>query len=109
MKIVAPPIKGFKYVVIAKNQPQYHPLPALVLDDGGVISRWKLNLIERLKVLCTGNVYLELLTFHNPVQPQHLTVNPKELLPENGRGMFKGTGEITAVDRIAKFNERKSQ
>lgn len=56
--------------IIAKNQPPYLPLPALVTEDGEVTSCWGLNLFERLKVLITGKIYFTLLTFNKSVQPQ---------------------------------------
>ena len=84
MKPVSPvlPHSDLPEVVYAKTQPQYLQLPAVNVGyaDGwgsgtrSVVSRWKLNLRERLWVLITGDVWVELLTFRKPVQPQKLTV-----------------------------------
>lgn len=68
--------KGFNKT-LAKNQPEYQPLPVLWEDDGQVTSCWKLTWKERLQVLLKGNIWLMQLTFNKPLQPQLLlTSNP---------------------------------
>lgn len=57
-------------MVIAENQDEYLSLPAFRSDDGTVVSCWKLSLLERLKVLFTGKMYLQILTFGGALQPQ---------------------------------------
>lgn len=72
MRPISPIIRGFESqeVVYAKDQPQYIPLPALPVDGGdGIITRWKLNWRERLRVLFLGDIYLRFLTFKRPLQP----------------------------------------
>ena len=64
----------------AKNQPPYLPLPAYRTDDGQVISCWGLSFRERLRVLLKGRVYLKLLTFNQPLQPQRISTNLNELI-----------------------------
>jgi hypothetical protein len=59
----------------AINQPQYRPLPTWRGDDGTVISCWKLTRKERLKLLFTGRIWLRVLTFNQPLQPQRLDVD----------------------------------
>lgn len=76
MKPVSPVIPGVPEVKIAEQQPEYETLPAIVTNDGYVISRWRLTLRERLIVLFEGNVYLSCLTFGRPVQPVDLQVTP---------------------------------
>jgi hypothetical protein len=61
--------KGFNKI-LAKDQPQYQPLPVLWEADGRVISCWKLSLKERLKVLFGGKLWLSQLTFNQKLQPQ---------------------------------------
>ncbi|MBU2685696.1 MAG: hypothetical protein KKF27_20835 [Gammaproteobacteria bacterium] len=56
-------------VTFAEDQPEYLPLPALKMPDGQVISCWNLTIIERLKVLLTGKIWLSVLTFNKPLQP----------------------------------------
>lgn len=76
-------------IVIAKNQPEYLPLPAYsnvgkVGDTtGGVIFCWRLSLKERIVLLFTGKLWHEVLTFHKPLQPQFLTTIKQEVLPDN--------------------------
>ncbi len=68
-------------IVFAKNQPEYQPLPALIIDtpSGEVISCWKLTLKERLKVLIFGRVWMSLMSFNKPLTPSYLAVNRKEV------------------------------
>ena len=68
-------------VVYAKDQPEYLPLPVLPVDDGGpqrIVSRWKLSWFGRLRVLLTGDVYLWVTTFGQPLQPLAMTTTPPE-------------------------------
>jgi len=62
---------GWNTVTWAKDQPEYRPLPALTEDGpyGRVISRWALSHRERELVAAGGDIYLELMTFHKPLQP----------------------------------------
>jgi hypothetical protein len=62
----------------AKNQPEYLPLPAHVDKEEGIVTTcWRLNYIERLKILFGGKMYLSTMTFNKPLQPQLLLVgNP---------------------------------
>jgi hypothetical protein len=61
-------------VVIAKDQPQYNPMPAHVDVGGMVTCKWKLTLRERLWVLLTGNLWHQIHTFGGALQPQRLQV-----------------------------------
>lgn len=70
MEPQSPVIKGFDEVVFAKDQPQYRPLPAIVCKDGTVITRWRLSIRERIKVLFSGSMYFAQLTFGDNLQPQ---------------------------------------
>lgn len=53
----------------AKNQKEYLPLPAYKNKDG-VVSCWKLSLLERIKILLKGKFYFSVYTFNKPLQPQ---------------------------------------
>lgn len=66
-------------IIFAKDQPEYLPLPAVVTDDGQVITRWRLTWRERLRVLWTGDLFLHQLTFGDRLQPQRPDVRPIEL------------------------------
>jgi len=72
--------------VFAKNQPQYFPLPVHHVGDeqGRVISCWLCGFRERLRILFTGHVYLSLLTFNHPLQPQRLSTKFAALTEKDG-------------------------
>ncbi len=58
--------KGYN-TIIAKDQPEYMPLPAFKNPDdlkGQVISCWKGNFLDRIIFLFTGKVWLSLLSFN---------------------------------------------
>ena len=66
-------------VVIAKNQPEYLPLPAHQFGDneGRIAFCWKMTWRERVRVLLTGTLWQQVLTFNQPLQPQKLeTIKP---------------------------------
>lgn len=67
--------------VYAKDQPEYMPLPALKIDgwEGHVVSCWKMSLKERIKVLFTGKVWLNLMSFNKPLTPSYMSVNRKDV------------------------------
>lgn len=56
-------------VVWAKNQPPYLPLPAYT-DEKETISCWKLSLIERIKIVINGKLWLRQMNFGDKLQPQ---------------------------------------
>ena len=67
-------------VTIAKDQPEYDPMPAHVTPDGTVTCCWRLSLLERLQVLFTGRIWHQILTFRSHLQPQLLqTTRPADL------------------------------
>jgi hypothetical protein len=63
-------------VIIAKDQPEYLPLPAHVFPgpDGRIACCWQLTWRERLSVLWRGVLWHQILTFGHPLQPQLLSV-----------------------------------
>ena len=69
--------------VIAENQDEYLDLPALKQPDdpkGTTITVWKGTFKDRLTFLCTGRVYLAILTFNNSIQPLRMSLRKWELL-----------------------------
>jgi hypothetical protein len=69
--------------VIAKDQPEYLPLPAhRVANDpsGRIVSCWKLTWRERLSILVHGVIWHETLTFYEPLQPQKLSARKPKFL-----------------------------
>jgi hypothetical protein len=69
-------------VIIAKDQPEYLPLPAHQFNDaaGTIAFCWKLNWRERPAVLFGGVIWHQVLTFNQPLQPQMLQVEKPEML-----------------------------
>ena len=65
-------------IVFAKDQPEYLPLPAFVVESAErpVTSCWGMTWRERLRVLFTGRVYFTQLTFGAPLQPQIASTLP---------------------------------
>lgn len=65
----------------AKHQKEYNTLPALKIPtvEGTVTTCWRLSFKERLRVLFLGNVWMQLMTFNNPLQPSLLTTSNREL------------------------------
>ena len=80
MKPVTPIIKGkdLEVVIYAKNQKEYQPFPVFRDSNGTLLSRWKVSFIERIKILIFGDIYLQIMTFNNPLQPVSLKVTPPE-------------------------------
>lgn len=71
---------GVSEKYFAKDQPEYLTLPALRFQDGLVVSRWSLSLLERLQILFGGSVYLGLLTYNSPLQPVRLSTSLEEVV-----------------------------
>lgn len=79
MKLVEFPEQS---IVIAKDQPEYLPLPAHRFEDaeGRICCCWSLSWRERLRVLFSGRIWHQVLTFHKPLQPQLLMVQKPIML-----------------------------
>lgn len=70
--------------VVAKDQPQYAPLPAFVdrwYDKNAqpVIFCMGLSFRERVKLLFTGRLWVSLLTFGKPLQPSKFSVDKEDM------------------------------
>jgi hypothetical protein len=59
-------------VVIAENQPEYVPLPAIWLPGGTILTHWRCSWRERLRLLWSGDLWVTVLTFNEPLQPLKL-------------------------------------
>ncbi len=69
-------------VVIAKDQPEYMPLPAYRFANdpqGRIVCCWALTWGERFRLLLTGKVWHQVLTFNQSLQPQLLTGDKPEM------------------------------
>ncbi len=65
-------------IVYAEDQPEYLPMPAYRDPHdvkGTVICCWKLTEEEKKKVMETGVIWQSMLTFHDTLQPQLLSVD----------------------------------
>ena len=61
----------------AEHQDEYTTLPVHIDDEGIVTSCWALNLKERIILLLTGKVFLQVMSFGGNLQPQKIVVqNP---------------------------------
>lgn len=59
-------------VIYGANQPEYKPLPAESRGNpktGEVVTCWKLSDEEKALIQMTGEIYVSVLTFGNPLQP----------------------------------------
>jgi len=57
--------------VYAKDQKPYIPLPVYEDDEQGgrVFHCWELTFFERIKILFTGQLWINILNFGEPLQP----------------------------------------
>jgi hypothetical protein len=60
--------------VFAKDQPQYNQLPAQRTPEGEVITCWELTEEEKQTLQETGQIWLRVHTFNQPLQPVMLSV-----------------------------------
>jgi hypothetical protein len=72
-------------VVIAKDQPEYIPLPAFKFDtpEGHIVFCESLSIIERLRILFTGKIWGCFLTFNKPVTPSFFSTKKSDLISTN--------------------------
>jgi len=69
-------------VVIAKDHPEYQPLPAHQVPNsqqGEIICCWRLTWRERFRLLFTGKVWHSIWTFNQPLQPQLLSSDKPQM------------------------------
>ena len=71
-------------VVYGENQPQYLPLPAHKTEEGQAIFCFELDEEERKQIAETGELWVSLLTFNQPLQPILLTTKKADLFITNG-------------------------
>lgn len=66
-------------MVLAKDQPQYFPMPAHVDSEGTVTCCWSLTWRERFRLLLRGKLWHQVMTFNRPLQPQMLHIDKPPL------------------------------
>lgn len=74
MKPVEPHTGEGEPIVMARDQPQYIPLPARRTEEGVLTTEWQLDDLERMRVARGGRVRLVIHTFNHPLQPVRLEV-----------------------------------
>lgn len=68
--------------VYAKDQPQYKQLPAYKesgTSNGRMVCCWSLTIWERIRLLFSGVIWHEVLTFHQPLQPLLLGLDKPDM------------------------------
>lgn len=72
-------------VVIAKDQPEYMPLPAYSYKQdpqGRIVCCWELSWRERFAVLFGAKIWHHVLTFRQSLQPQLLSLEKPHMPAE---------------------------
>jgi hypothetical protein len=78
-----------KQVVYAENQPEYKGLPCVRLPSGDIATRWVLDEKERELIAESGEFYLCISTFNQPLQPlMPMADRPEVSEDENGKQFF---------------------
>lgn len=89
MKPCSPVIPGedFEELIIAKDQPEYMPLPVIPFQSGIILSRWEMDEAERKAVAVSGEIYVYLLTFGSRVPEINFQIDSPMAL-ENETALF---------------------
>lgn len=74
MNPVVPTCSRGEHKIYGAGQPEYDPLPAVLLADGQVITEWQLTEAERDLIARGENIRLTLMTFGGPLQPVYLEI-----------------------------------
>jgi len=67
---------GSRALVIAKDQPEYQPLPAVITPSHAVVTRWTFNDIERRAIANGEDLYLTI--YGTPIRPVFLSVGVRD-------------------------------
>ena len=68
----------------AENQSEYKTLPTFHDKENGiVVSCYKLTFKELIKLILTRKIWLGIMTFNKPLQPQLLSVNKHDIIEKN--------------------------
>lgn len=89
-------------VTYAKHQPEYIPLRTLVSSGrmGAVISRWTLTADQRKAVADGADIFLELNTFHEPLQPIRMAISDGNLDNDWVRVCLLGQRAIQEIAKV---------
>ena len=70
-------------VNFAENQKEYKTLPAFYDSNSGiVVSCYRITFKDLIKVIFTRKIWLGVMTFHKPLQPQLMSVDKSDLIME---------------------------
>lgn len=101
-------------IVYGENQKEYNPLPGLYFKDnkGPVITCWKLNFKERLKIIFSGKLWLQQLTFNAPLQPikmdvyrKNIYTRPTDKMNRKQKKAYKKEQKEIEAEKLAKEKE----
>ena len=71
-------------VIFGASQPEFQALPAFKDNSHPqgttVVHCWKLSPEEIAKISVTGELWVSVLTFGNPLQPIYLTINKEDVI-----------------------------
>lgn len=68
LPVVPEPREGYESAVFARDQKEYHPLPANT-NGTYVETKWELTEDERADIFVNGQIWLTIKTFGEPLQP----------------------------------------
>lgn len=99
-------------IVFGANQPEYQPLPAFIgsTSEAQAVTCWQLTWKERLILLITGRIWLQLLTFHKPLMPIFITVEKNDIFiplvetPEDGADFTELDNYCRLMSKVPRFN-----
>ena len=57
----------------------YEALPALLFENGNVVTCWKLSFKDILRLIFTKKLWLCVATFNNPLQPLFMSTNKRDI------------------------------
>ncbi len=71
----------YQNLVIAKDQPQYTPLPVCVLGENqSVVSCWEIPPEALEEVRKTGKIYIQVMTFGKPLLPLRVATDISDFI-----------------------------
>lgn len=89
---VFPNVPDLGVTTIAKNQPEYKPVPSYVSPSKGTVTmRWHLDWKERFKLLFSGSLWLTVLTRGQSLQPFKPSVDNPAQKCADGHIRARGT------------------
>ena len=93
-----------KNILIAKNQPEYIPLPAFASPQGDMTCCFELNEHEMKEALKDGMIFIRRLTFGNRLQPMVKSLLRPNFQLKKGYIDYHTTEVITALAPRTKLN-----